>query len=115
MTDKPDNKWISLSDRAIAENIGKFIQDQRLKQTKTQAELSKSAGISRSTLSLLERGETVTLPTLIQVLRQLNCLYTLNQFMVQPSLSPIALAKMETKKRKRVRNASNQTKNTSDW
>jgi len=37
-----------------------------LEQNKTQEMLSQAAGISRLTLSLLERGETVTLATFMQ-------------------------------------------------
>lgn len=48
-----------MSDKAIAEYIGTFVKHQRLEQNKTQDELASAAGISRSTLSLLERGETV--------------------------------------------------------
>ena len=46
------------------------------------------AGISRSTLSLLERGETVTLSTLIQVLRVLGQLNIMQAFTVQQNISP---------------------------
>jgi transcriptional regulator with XRE-family HTH domain len=73
-----------------------------MEQNITQDTLAKAAGISRSTLSLLERGETVTLATLIQVLRVLDQLHTMETFSVQQTISPLALAKMEKKKRKRA-------------
>jgi DNA-binding Xre family transcriptional regulator len=50
--------------------------------------LSHEAGISRSTLSLLERGETVTLATLLQVLRVLDQLQMMDAFVVEPRISP---------------------------
>jgi len=64
-----DNSYINmqlLSDIAIEQEIGSFVKAQRLRQNKTQAEVASAANISRSTLSLLERGETVTVATLIQ-------------------------------------------------
>ena len=95
--------WYASSDQAISAQIGEFIKHSRLQQNKTQAELSHQAGISRSTLSLLERGETVTLSTLIQVLRSLEKLEVLTNFTVQQELSPMMVAEMEMKYRKRAR------------
>ena len=93
-----------MSDKALAEQIGTFIKHHRIEQNKTQDTVAKDAGISRSTLSLLERGETVTLATLIQVLRVLDQLQLMEAFVVQQSISPLALAKMEMNKRKRASN-----------
>ncbi len=102
MTDLSYVNWDSMSDGALAEHIGVFIKHHRMEQNITQDTLAKAAGISRSTLSLLERGETVTLATLIQVLRVLDQLHTMETFSVQQTISPLALAKMEKKKRKRA-------------
>lgn len=119
MTDISDIYWPSMSDDALGKHIGNFIKHHRLKQNKTQDILAYAAGISRSTLSLLERGETVTLATLIQVLRVLDQLYVMAAFSIHEEISPIALAKIEQKKRKRARTASGVRKNESpkenDW
>ena len=102
MTDISYTNWDSMNDKALAEQIGAFIKHHRMEQNKTQDVLANAAGISRSTLSLLERGETVTLATLIQVLRVLDQLHVMDVFMVQQTISPMALAKMEKNKRKRA-------------
>ena len=115
MTDKTFIKWYSMSDQALAAHIGAFVKHQRLEQNKTQDMLSHEAGISRSTLSLLERGETVTLATLIQVLRVLDQLQVMDAFEVQQRISPLALAKAEQEKRKRARSAKTQDPEKSDW
>ena len=91
-----------MNDKALAEQIGTFVKHHRIEQNKTQDILANAAGISRSTLSLLERGETVTLATLLQVLRVLDQLHVMEVFMVQQTISPLALAKMEKNKRKRA-------------
>lgn len=96
------NNWSSMSDKALADHIGAFIRYHRLDQNKTQDDLAAAAGISRSTLSLLERGETVTLATLIQVLRVLDQLEVMSTFNVNESLSPLALAKLQKEKRQRA-------------
>lgn len=104
-----------MSDYALAAHIGAFVKHHRLEQNKTQDVLSHEAGISRSTLSLLERGETVTLATLIQVLRVLNQLQVMDTFEVQQRISPLALAKAELEKRKRARKPKSQDPDKSDW
>jgi transcriptional regulator with XRE-family HTH domain len=102
MTDISFKNWDSMSDKALSKHIGTFIKHQRMEQNKTQEILANAAGISRSTLSLLERGETVTLATLIQVLRVLDQLHIMDQFSVQQVISPLALAKLEKNKRQRA-------------
>lgn len=115
MTDKAFKFWHSMGDQALAAHIGAFVKHHRLEQNKTQDVLSHEAGISRSTLSLLERGETVTLATLIQVLRVLDQLQVMDAFEVQQTISPLALAKAEQKKRKRARNTKIEDPEKSDW
>ena len=102
MTDISYKNWNSMSDNAIVQQIGAFVKHHRMEQNKTQAILANAAGISRSTLSLLERGETVTLATLIRVLRILDVLYILDAFVVHQTISPLLLAKIEKDKRKRA-------------
>ncbi len=117
MTGISFTEWNSLSDKALAEYIGAFVKHHRLQQNKTQSELSAAAGISRSTLSLLERGETVTIATLIQVLRVLDQLSVLSSFEVKETFSPLALARKQKEKRRRARGSSKKKENEegSDW
>ena len=104
-----------MSNQALSAHIGAFVKHHRLEQNKTQDILSHEAGISRSTLSLLERGETVTLATLIQVLRVLDQLQVIEAFDIQQRISPLALAKAEQGKRKRARKSRPDHPEPSDW
>lgn len=116
MNDYSYQNWESMSDKALAAHVGEYVRNQRLRQHRTQEELSYAAGVSRSTLSLLERGEAVTLATLLQALRALDRLSVMNAFVVQPLLSPLAIAKMERKARKRARASMRpDTDNENDW
>lgn len=115
MNDKPYIDWIAISDLALAQTIGAFVKQHRLKQNKTQEEIAQAANISRSTLSLLEKGGTVTLPTLLQVLRVLDLLYVLNLFTIQEQISPLQLAKQEKQKRQRARNNNTDNSSNSTW
>jgi transcriptional regulator with XRE-family HTH domain len=108
--------WNAMSDYALAQHLGKFIKHHRLEQNKTQDQLAEAAGMSRSTLSLLERGESVTLATFIQALRALDKLYTLDSFTIMPIVSPLMVAEMEMKKRKRARKKDKSDNSyESDW
>lgn len=95
--------WSDKSDAAIEKGIGLYIKEMRQRLNKTQSELAKQADISRSTLSLLERGESGTITTLIKILRVLNQLHTFKIFEIHKQVSPLALAKMEKKAKQRVR------------
>ena len=115
MTDHSFKNWDSMSDKALVKQIGAFITYHRIEQDKTQDALAADAGISRSTLSLLERGETVNLSTLIQVLRVLDQLKVMNAFVVQETISPLELARLEKKKRKRATGKRSVTSSKMDW
>lgn len=107
--------WYSMSDKALIKTIGEFIQHHRLNQNKTQSEVAKAANISRSTLSLLERGEKVTLNSLMQVLRVLELLHVMDVFKVNQQISPIEYAKLQKNKRSRARNKGENSNEPSEW
>lgn len=95
--------WNELSDVALQAIVGQFIQQSRIRQNKNQQQVADAAGINRSTLSQIENGRGGTLLSLIQILRVLNQASFLKVFQVEEKASPMYLAKMEMKKRKRVR------------
>lgn len=90
------------SDKTILNTIGLFVQQTRIKQNLNQQELADRAAVSRSTVSLLERGENISLINLLKILRILDALYVLKEFEVREEISPLRLAKGEKKLRKRV-------------
>jgi len=90
------------SDKAILNTIGLFVQQTRIKQNLNQQELADKAAVSRSTVSLLERGENISLINLLKILRILDALYVLKAFEAKEEISPLRLAKGEKKLRKRV-------------
>jgi len=102
MNDKASMELTAMSDKSLMETIGSFIQSHRLNQNKSQDQVADSAGISRSTLSLLERGEKVRIDSLIQVLRVLDLLYVMDVFKIQEQISPIEYAKLKKKQRKQA-------------
>ena len=116
MMDNTNIKWNESSDEALQAMIGQFIQQSRIRQNKSQQDVADAAGINRSTLSQIENGRGGTLITLIQILRVLDQISFLKVFQVEEKPSPLYLAKMEMKKRKRARK-TNDPKNypLPDW
>ncbi len=102
MNDKSYQQWEAMSDKSLMETIGNFIQFHRLSKNKSQVQVAVAAGISRSTLSLLERGEKTRIDTLIQVLRVLDLLYIMDVFKVQHQISPVEYARLKKKQRKQA-------------
>jgi len=114
--EKPSITDAANSDRNIIEQIGGFIRDARLSQNKTQQELATAAGINRTTLSQLEKGESVNLLSLIQVLRSLKRLDVLKLMEPKLEISPLKLAELEQKQRQRASKKSDRPEpQKSDW
>lgn len=101
--EKANSVWSESSDVALQAMIGQFIQQSRIRQNKNQQLVADAAGINRSTLSQIENGRGGTLLSLIQILRVLDQISFLKVFQVEEKASPLYLAKMEMKKRKRSR------------
>jgi transcriptional regulator with XRE-family HTH domain len=103
MLDKYNKKdWYSMSDSAIIRELGTFIKETRLKKNYTQGDLAEKAGVHRVTLSEFEHGLRGSLTTFIQLLRALDELDTLDSFLISTEISPLEMAKLEAKKRKRA-------------
>lgn len=110
------NYWYAMSDPAAIEVLGAFIRKTRLMQNRTQQEVSEAAGINRSTLVQLEKGNGGTMLSFIQILRALRQLQLLEIFEVKQELSPLQLAEIEKKKRQRARSKQFQNnKPKSTW
>jgi transcriptional regulator with XRE-family HTH domain len=109
--------WHGMSDPAILEVLGKFIQQTRLQQNKTQQQVAVAAGINRSTMVQIENGSGDTLISFIQTLRALEQLQLFQNFEIKQQLSPLLLDKIDQKKRQRASNkkATRAEKPKSDW
>ncbi len=83
----------ALTNGAIVLKIGEFIRRQRLDKNISQKELAVSSGVSISSVAAIERGESISLKTLILLLRALKSLYALSEFLKEAEISPIAYAK----------------------
>ena len=93
--------FYSITNKAIENELGQRIRALRLRKNITQQALAEHTTLSPNTIKSLELGRG-KLSTLIAVLRELNALDQLNNFIPQITISPLQLAKMQGKERERA-------------
>ena len=105
------------SDNAILEILGKQLKQMRLNKNYTQKQLSELSGLSRSAISDLENNGNGSMKSLVQILRALEKLEILNHFISKAEISPIQVAKLKGKIRKRASgtHVSNNNQEESQW
>ncbi|WP_340064755.1 helix-turn-helix transcriptional regulator [Ascidiimonas aurantiaca] len=104
-----------LTDQHILEELSRRVRQRRLNLNITQKQLAKSAGVHLQTIKKFEAGNNIQLLTLIQVLRVLGDLDTLNLFLPDPGISPVQLVKLKGKSRERASGESSIDKPNSSW
>ena len=90
------------SNLGILREIAVRLKRRRLNINMSQQELADRAGISRNTVSYIEQGEPFGILTLIQILRALNALDGIDSFLPDPGISPLQLARMKGRERRRA-------------
>lgn len=106
----------SMSDRAILREIGLRLRRRRLEKNISQQDLAKTAGLNRTTVSEFERGKSASTLTLVQVLRALAALDELEAFLPDPGPSPLELARLKGRERRRAsRQPEPKKRRESEW
>jgi transcriptional regulator with XRE-family HTH domain len=96
--------------------IGYRLKRKRLEKNLSQQRLAELAGLNRTTIGEVERGSPFSVLTLVQILRALNALEELDSFLPDPGISPLQLAKMKGKERRRAtRRPTNSNEGEFDW
>jgi len=91
-----------MSDKAIAAEIGQRLERFRLELNLSQQQLSDEIGITPKSYRQLIAGNG-KVENLIAAMRALNCLDQIDNFLPEPTPSPIAQWKLKGKERKRAR------------
>jgi transcriptional regulator with XRE-family HTH domain len=103
MKAKSINKnWSAMADPAIVKDICTSVKQMRLNKNLSQSNLAKMSGIHPITMSHMETGRSVSLLTLIQVLRALDKLDVFNLFFEETEISPMQLLKIQEKQRRKA-------------
>ncbi len=87
--------WYSLTNTRIETIIGERIKNLRLAYNLTQNELALRTGISRVSISKIERGMGVNLSSLIEIMRGLRVLENLDHLIPEQEISPIEMIKLK--------------------
>lgn len=93
--------FFAMTDKAIIEEIGRRLKSLRLRKNMTQKEVAVATGLSLNAVQAAEKGMSKMM-TYVRILRVLNALDALENFLPEVNISPLELAKMEGKKRKRA-------------
>ncbi|WP_144244170.1 helix-turn-helix transcriptional regulator [Nitrincola sp. A-D6] len=86
---------------AIAEELGERLKQARLNCDLTQTEVAERAGIARKTVLNAEKG-SAQLENFVAILLALDLAEQLDLFLPKQPISPLQLAKLQGKKRKRA-------------
>lgn len=95
--------WTERTNSAILKEIAARLKEYRLRRNLQQKEVAENAGVSLDTVARFERGESITLEKFLRILRVLDMLENIEEFIPEPPLSPILLKKLQGKKKYRVK------------
>lgn len=106
----------AMTDKAIYTEIGTRVKALRLRRNLTQLQVADAAAVSLNVVKALEAGKG-KLSSLVAVLRELEALDGLEQFITEPEVSPLQLAKRQGKKRRRAsgRRGKQEPGEISEW
>jgi transcriptional regulator with XRE-family HTH domain len=97
MMNNDNNNIYAMNNTGIIRMVGDFIRQTRINRNMTQEDLAQAAGVNRSTIHYMERGEKGNIETLVRLLRALDQLELFEQFLPVTNISPIAFIKQQVK------------------
>jgi putative transcriptional regulator len=100
------------SSGAIAAALGKRLEAIRLSKNISQAELARQAGVSRSTMTRIADGQSISLDSFIRVVKALGLADHLAALLPDPEVRPVELVSRAGQQRRR---ASRKRKATEPW
>lgn len=94
-----------LTDSAVLTELGSRLSRRRLDRNMSQLQLADEAGVGRSAVQSIERGEPVAVTSFIRVLRALGLADALNRLVPEPTASPMELLRLQGRQRQRATGA----------
>ena len=93
--------WYSLTNARIEIEVGERLKKLRLEYNITQNNLAKKTGLSRVSISKIERGMGVNLSSLIEIMRGLRVLENIEYLIPEQEISPIEMIRLKNKTKKK--------------
>lgn len=109
---KRKSDFTTSSSAAIAAALCQRLEAIRLSQNISQAALARQAGVSRSTLTRIADGKSISLDSFIRVVKALGMADHLAALFPDPAVRPVELVAHAGKHRQR---ASGKRKTTEPW
>lgn len=97
---------------AIAAALCRRLEEIRLSKNISQAELARQAGVSRSTMTRIADGRSISLDSFIRVAKALGLADHLAAMLPDPRVRPVELVRHEGEHRRR---ASGSRRKTQPW
>lgn len=91
------------SDAGVVRELGRRLAVHRAARNLTQDEFAAAAGVSRSTVQRIERGDSIQLTSFVKLLRVLDRLDALDALLAPEPRSPLAELERERARGQRVR------------
>ncbi len=91
------------SSEAIIEALGKRLDEIRLSRNISQFDLAREAGVSRSTMTRLSCGRTISLDSFVRVMQALRLTDHLAALLPDPAVRPVDRVRIGGAERRRAR------------
>jgi transcriptional regulator with XRE-family HTH domain len=104
--------FLTSSSATIAAALCKRLEEIRLSKNISQAELASQAGVSRSTMTRIADGKSISLDSFIRVVKALGLADHLAALLPDPEVRPVELVRHEGRHRRR---ASGKRKTSEPW
>ena len=104
--------FASSSSAVIAAALCKRLEEIRLSKNISQAELARQAGVSRSTMTRIADGQSISLDSFIRVIKALGLANNLASLLPDPDIRPVELVRHQGRHRRR---ASGKRKTSEPW
>lgn len=103
------------SDEAILDAIGSRLRTERLNRNLTAEDVADRAGVSALTVYNVERGGNPSLRTLIRILRALDLVGRIDALLPETPVSPIQLARLQGRRRRRATGSRGRDRSEDQW
>ena len=104
--------FLTSSSTAIASTLCKRLEEIRLSKNISQAQLAKQAGVSRSTMTRIADGKSISLDSFVRVIKALGLADHVSALLPDPTVRPVELVKHKGQHRQR---ASGKRKQAEPW
>lgn len=100
------------SSDAIIEALFERLEEIRLSRNVSQAALAKEAGVSRSTITRIARGQVISIDSFVRVMQALGLADHLAALLPNPNVRPVERIRLDGNERRR---ASAKRKAVGEW